>query len=33
LDKSLHQAVALAVARKAVEQGIAREEFIPGIDI
>ena len=33
LDKSLHQAVALAVARKAVEQGIAQEEFIPGIDI
>lgn len=33
LDKSVHQAVALAVAKKAVEQGIAREEFIPSIDL
>jgi malate dehydrogenase (oxaloacetate-decarboxylating) len=33
LGKSLHQAVALEVVRKAVEQGIAREEFFPGIDI
>jgi malate dehydrogenase (oxaloacetate-decarboxylating) len=29
LDKSLHQAVAEAVAKKAVEQGLARAEFIP----
>jgi malate dehydrogenase (oxaloacetate-decarboxylating) len=29
LDKSLHQAVAEAVAKKAIEQGLARAEFVP----
>jgi malate dehydrogenase (oxaloacetate-decarboxylating) len=29
LDKELHQAVARAVAKKAIEQGLARAEFIP----
>ncbi len=29
LDKKLHQAVARAVAKKAIEQGLARAEFIP----
>ncbi len=32
LDKSLHQAVACAVARKAFEQGLARAEFVPYIE-
>lgn len=29
LDKSVHQEVARAVARKAIEQGLARAEFVP----
>jgi malate dehydrogenase (oxaloacetate-decarboxylating) len=29
LDKTVHQAVARAVARKAIEQGLARAEFVP----
>ena len=32
LDKSVHQAVARAVARKALEQGIARAEFVPYVE-
>jgi len=32
LDKSVHQAVARAVARKALEQGIARVEFVPYVE-
>jgi malate dehydrogenase (oxaloacetate-decarboxylating) len=32
LDRQVHQAVARAVARKAIEQGIARADFIPYID-
>ena len=29
LDKNLHQAVAHAVASKAIEQGLARSEYVP----
>lgn len=29
LDKSVHQAVARAVAQKAIQQGLARAEFVP----
>ena len=29
LDKAVHQAVARAVARQAIEQGLARAEFVP----
>jgi malate dehydrogenase (oxaloacetate-decarboxylating) len=29
LDRTIHHAVARAVARKAIEQGLAREEFVP----
>lgn len=29
LDKDIHRAVARAVARKAIEQGLARAEFVP----
>jgi malic enzyme len=29
LDKKLHQAVAHAVALKAIEQGLARSEYVP----
>jgi malate dehydrogenase (oxaloacetate-decarboxylating) len=32
LDKKLHQAVARAVALKAVEQGLARAEYVPYLD-
>jgi malate dehydrogenase (oxaloacetate-decarboxylating) len=32
LDKSVHQAVARAVAKKAMEQGLARAEFVPYVD-
>ena len=32
LDKKVHQAVARAVAEKAVEQGLARAEFVPYLD-
>jgi malate dehydrogenase (oxaloacetate-decarboxylating) len=32
LDKKVHQAVAQAVARKAIEQGIARAEFVPYVE-
>ncbi len=32
LDKDVHRAVARAVARKAIEQGIARAEFVPYAD-
>jgi malate dehydrogenase (oxaloacetate-decarboxylating) len=31
LDKKLHLAVAEAVARKAIEQGLARSEYVPYI--
>jgi len=31
LDKKLHQAVAHAVALKAIEQGLARVEYVPYI--
>ncbi len=33
LDKSVHQAVARAVALKAKEQGLAQEEFVPMVDL
>ncbi len=33
LDKRVHQSVARAVARKAKEQGLAREEFVPMVDL
>jgi malic enzyme len=29
LDKAVHKAVARAVALKAIEQGIARADFVP----
>jgi malate dehydrogenase (oxaloacetate-decarboxylating) len=32
LDKNVHKAVAQAVARKAIEQGIARAEFVPYVE-
>lgn len=32
LDKHIHQAVAQAVARSAIRQGLAREEFVPYVD-
>ncbi len=32
LDKKVHQAVARAVAEKAIEQGIARAEYVPYVD-
>jgi len=32
LDKSLHRAVARAVAEKAIQQGLARAEFVPYVD-
>ncbi len=32
LDKSVHKAVAQAVARKAIQQGIARAEFVPYVE-
>ncbi len=32
LDKRVHRAVATAVARTAIEQGIARAEFVPYVD-
>ena len=32
LDKKVHQAVARAVAEKAVEQGLARAEYVPYLD-
>jgi malate dehydrogenase (oxaloacetate-decarboxylating) len=32
LDKKVHLAVAEAVARKAIEQGIARAEFVPYVE-
>ena len=32
LDKAVHRAVARAVAKKAIEQGIARAEFVPYAD-
>jgi malate dehydrogenase (oxaloacetate-decarboxylating) len=32
LDKKVHQAVAQAVARKALEQGIARAEFVSYVE-
>ena len=32
LDKKVHRAVAQAVARKAIEQGLARVDFVPYVD-
>lgn len=32
LDKNVHKAVAQAVAQKAIQQGIARAEFVPYVD-
>jgi malate dehydrogenase (oxaloacetate-decarboxylating) len=32
LDKNVHKAVARAVARKAIQQGIARAEFVPYVE-
>jgi malate dehydrogenase (oxaloacetate-decarboxylating) len=32
LDKSVHQAVARAVARKAIEQGLARTDYVPYVE-
>ena len=32
LDKKVHQAVARAAAEKAVEQGLARAEYVPYLD-
>jgi malate dehydrogenase (oxaloacetate-decarboxylating) len=32
LDKNVHREVAKAVARKAMEQGLARAEFVPYLD-
>lgn len=32
LDKQVHQAVARAVAQKAIEQGLARAEFVPYLE-
>ncbi len=32
LDKNVHRAVARAVAQKAIEQGIARAEYVPYVD-
>jgi malate dehydrogenase (oxaloacetate-decarboxylating) len=32
LDKNVHKAVAQAVARMAIQQGIARAEFVPYVD-
>jgi malate dehydrogenase (oxaloacetate-decarboxylating) len=32
LDKKVHRAVAAAVAKKAIEQGLARSEYIPYVD-
>lgn len=32
LDKNVHRAVARAVAQKAIEQGIARSEYVPYVD-
>ncbi len=32
LDKRVHRAVATAVAKKAIEQGLARAEFVPYVD-
>ena len=32
LDKSVHRAVARAVAQKAIQQGLARAEFVPYVD-
>ncbi|MDV7399949.1 malic enzyme-like NAD(P)-binding protein, partial [Arthrospira platensis SPKY1] len=29
LDKGVHQAVARAVAQKAIEQGVARADYVP----
>jgi malate dehydrogenase (oxaloacetate-decarboxylating) len=32
LDKKVHHAVARAVAQKAIEQGIARADYIPYVE-
>ena len=32
LDKTIHQAVARAVAEKAFEQGIARADYVPYVE-
>ena len=32
LDKKVHRAVAAAVAKKAIEQGLARSEYVPYVD-
>jgi malate dehydrogenase (oxaloacetate-decarboxylating) len=32
LDRKVHQAVATAVARKAIDTGLARAEFIPYLE-
>ena len=32
LDKNVHRAVARAVAQKAIEQGIARADYVPYVD-
>lgn len=32
LDKKVHRAVAAAVAKKAIEQGLARTEYVPYVD-
>jgi malic enzyme len=32
LDKNVHKAVAQAVARTAIQQGIARAEFVPYVE-
>jgi malate dehydrogenase (oxaloacetate-decarboxylating) len=32
LDKSVHRAVARAVAQKALEQGLGRAEFVPYVE-
>jgi malate dehydrogenase (oxaloacetate-decarboxylating) len=32
LDKSVHRAVARAVAQKAIDQGLARAEFVPYVE-
>jgi malate dehydrogenase (oxaloacetate-decarboxylating) len=32
LDKKVHHAVARAVAQKAIQQGLARAEFVPYVE-
>jgi malic enzyme len=32
LDKKVHQTVARAVTEKAIEQGLARAEYVPYLD-